>query len=242
MSEWTEHAAWWLDEVVDDPVYLLDVLPLAADLLGQLSGVVLDLGCGEGQVMRAVAAAGSGAGAVIGCDISPVLLTQAKQAGPVVRSRLPQLDWLRTDCVDTAYAVLVLEHLAELSLFAAAARAVRPGGALVVVANHPAFTAATSGPIVDLTDGEFLWRWGDYFVAAPVAMPAGDASITFFHRPLDSLLNAAADAGWCLDRIVEVGLSVAAVAAHPGYAGQEQMPRLLGARWINTQGGRQSRR
>jgi hypothetical protein len=95
---------------------------------------------------------------------------------------------------------------------------------------------------MDPTDGEFLWRWGNYFDAAPVEMPAADASVTFFHRPLHSVLNAAAHAGWCLDRIVEAGLSEAAVAAHPGYAGQEQMPRLLGARWINTQGGRQSRR
>lgn len=236
MDEWIDQADWWLGEVADDPIYQSDVLPLVTDLIGRPDGVVLDLGCGEGQVMRALPIT------VIGCDASPRLLAAASAAGPVVRARLPQLDWLRAESIDTAYAVLVLEHLADLSIFAALARAVRTGGALVLVANHPAFTGATSGPIIDPSDGEFLWRWGEYFDPAPVEMPAGDASITFYHRPLDMLLNAAADAGWRLERMVERGLSSSAVIAHPGYTGQEQMPRLLGARWINTQGGRRFRR
>lgn len=236
MSEWIGYADWWLTEVSADPIYALDVLPLAADLVGEPTGVVVDLGCGEGQTMRALG------GRVIGCDIAMPLLAKAQSSGPVVRCQLPGLDWLRPGSIDTAYAVLVLEHLADLSLFASSARVVRAGGVLVIVVNHPAFTAAASGPIMDPSDGEVLWRWGEYFKQARVEMPAGSGSITFFHRPLDSLLNAAAAAGWQLDRLVETGLSDEAIAAHPGYAGQEQMPRLLGARWINTQGGRHSRR
>jgi hypothetical protein len=103
--------------------------------------------------------------------------------------------------------------------------------------NHPAFTPGDAGPIIDPTDGEFLWRWGTYFAEAEVEMSAGAQQIAFYHRPLASVLNAAADAGWRLDRFVERGFSSAAVASEPGYAGQEQMPRLLGARWVNTQGG-----
>lgn len=231
MSEWIVHADWWLAEVADDPIYQLDVLPLASQLIGDPKGVLIDVGCGEGQMMRHLG------DRVIGCDISQRLLVAAAAAGPVVRCRLPALSWLRSDSLAGAVAVLVLEHLADLDLFASVARVVRPGGMLVLVMNHPAFTAASAGPIVDPADGEFLWRWGDYFAEATVAMPAGEESIAFYHRPLAAILNAAAAAGWMLDRFVERGFSPEAVASEPGYVGQEQMPRLLGARWINTQGG-----
>ncbi len=230
MSEWEDHADWWLGEVADDPIYRLDVLPLAARLLGEGPGTVLDLGCGEGQMMRRLT------DRVIGCDISAPLLRWAHESGPVVRCELPHLDWLRPSAVDSAVAVLVVEHLPGLSLFDAVARVVRPGGTLVVVANHPAFTAADAGPIMDPSDGEILWRWGDYFEESAVAMPAGGSHVTFHHRPLATILNAASEAGWMLESFVEAGFSKAAIATEPGYVGQEQMPRLLGVRWTNTQG------
>ena len=243
MSSWEELASWWLDELDGDPIYRLDVIPLAGELIGEPLGIALDLGCGEGQVMRTLP------GFTVGTDISLDLLRHAVAAGPVVRGRLPRLDWVRSATVEVAYAVLVLEHLADLELFDAAFRIVRPGGHLVVIANHPAFTAADAGPILDQSDGEFLWRWGRYFEKAQIAMrtTAGE-KVAFHHRPLATILNAAADAGWALDRFVETGLSPAAVAVRPGYVGQEQMPRLVGMRWsrpppcvstINTQDRRE---
>jgi SAM-dependent methyltransferase len=234
--EWIDHADWWLGEIADDPIYQLDVLPLAADLIGTSDRLLLDLGCGEGQVMRATR------GRVVGCDISSKLLSRAKSAGPVVQAALPDLSWLKDSTVDLAYAVLVLEHLADEQIFAAASRVVRDGGALVIVMNHPAFTAEGAGPLMDPSDGEMLWRWGKYFEAAACPMETDGAAVTFYHRPLATVLNAAAEAGWMLERVVEVGFSKAAIAAEPGYVGQEQMPRLLGARWMNTQGSRVSHR
>lgn len=225
MADWDHLAHWWLDEIADDPIYRLDVLPLAYDLLDDPAGILLDLGCGEGQAMRALP------GRVVGTDVSQVLLRRAISAGPVVRSRLPTLDWLNSDSIDTAYAVLVLEHLSDLRIFESVIRVVKPGGALVVVLNHPAFTSAGAGPIIDQADGEILWRWGNYFDGSETEMSAGGDSVVFHHRPLGQLVNSAAAAGWALERLIEVGFSPAAIAAQPGYLGQEQMPRLLGLRW-----------
>ncbi len=236
MSEWIQHGEWWLEEIADDAIYGLDVIPLAQDLIGDGRGVVLDLGCGEGQVMRALP------GSVVGCDVSPRLLEDACLAGPVVRANLPDLSWLKTDSVDLAYAVLVLEHLADEDIFASASRVVRRDGSFVLVMNHPAFTADGAGPIMDPSDGEMLWRWGRYFEKEACAMDTRRGAVTFYHRPLATILNTASDAGWVLERFVEVGFSKAAIATEPGYLGQEQMPRLLGARWMNTQGGRGLRR
>jgi SAM-dependent methyltransferase len=236
VTEWLDHAEWWLGEVAADPIYRLDVVPLAVDLLSPVAGPLLDLGCGEGQMMRALDRS------VVGCDIVPRLLQQAREAGPVVCCRLPSLGWAGDGVFGAAYMVLVLEHLPQLDIFAEAARIVKPNGALVVVMNHPAFTPESAGPIVDPTDGEFLWRWGRYFVPAEIGMAAGRRTVSFYHRPLGSILDAAAAAGWMLDRFVEVGFSDAAIAAVPAYRGQEQMPRLLGARWTNTQGSQGFRR
>ncbi len=235
-NEWSDHTEWWLAEIDDDPIYQSDVVPLLERLLVDVPGRLLDLGCGEGQVMALYP------GRVVGCDISPALLRLAARRGPVVRTDLPHLSWLRPGSVDGAYLVLVLEHLAGLEVFETVARVVRPGGTLALVMNHPAFTAVGSGPIVDTTDGEFLWRWGDYFQAGSTLMPAGESDVLFHHRPLATILNEAATAGWNLVELIETGFSEAALAAEPGYLGQERMPRLLGARWTNTQGGRRSHR
>lgn len=229
---WVDHAAWWLEQVGDDVIYELDVVPLALDLIDD-AGTLLDLGCGEGQMMRRLRTR------TIGCDISPVLLNHAKPAGAVARCRLPDLGWIRTNTIDGAFAVLVLEHLPDLDIFEEVARVAKPGGQLVMVMNHPAFTPGGAGPLMDPSDGEFLWRWGNYFDEDETAMQAGVAAVVFHHRPLATILSAAATAGWCLERLIERGFSDAAVAAEPGYEGQQQMPRLLGARWINTQGSGQ---
>lgn len=228
-SDWNHHAGWWLAEV-EDPIYRSDVVPLLDRLVDGIAGTLVDLGCGEGQVMARYP------GRVIGCDISRDLLRRAALRGPVVRAELPDLRWLQTDSIDGAYMVLVIEHLETLAIMEAAARVVRPGGALVLVMNHPAFTAAGSGPIVDESDGEVLWRWGDYFNAGRTVMPTPSGGVAFYHRPLARVLNTAAAAGWMLADFLETGLSKTALATEPGYVGQEQMPRLLGARWMNTQG------
>ncbi len=230
MNEWTEHADWWLDEIREDPIYGLDVIPLLEELMSTVTGRVLDLGCGEGQVMR------RHEGDVVGCDVSLDLLRLTRQ--PVVCAELPDLSWIRKGSFDGAYMVLVLEHLEDLTIFDAVARVVRPGGSLTIVMNHPAFTAEGAGPIMDPTDGEILWRWGSYFDPSASTMPGADSAVTFHHRPLSDVLNAAAAAGWALEEIHERGFSNAAIATRPEYVGQEQMPRLLGARWMNTQGSR----
>ena len=225
MSEWAGDVRWWFDEVAEDAIFDSDVLPLATSLLAGASGTWLDLGCGEGRVMRAIA------GQTIGCDLSLPLL-RACPRGVVVRSRLPDLRWARDGAFAGAYAVLVLEHLADLaSVLQSVHRVVRPGGRLAVVANHPAFTARGSGPVVDVDDGEVLWRWGPYFDAGPAPVRFAGGEVTFHHRSLGEILTTAAEAGWSLERMDERPLSAAAVAAAPGYVGQERLPRLIGLYW-----------
>ncbi|MBP1632304.1 MAG: putative methyltransferase [Acidobacteria bacterium] len=224
-------ADWWVEEVATDPVYADEVIPLALGALQPVAGgLYLELGCGEGEVMRALAGCGA---RVLGCDLSARLARRAARTGPVAVCRLPDLSWVRPGSLDGALAVLVLEHLPDgLGLFVAVAGAVRPGGVLALVSNHPAYTAPGSGPLVDPEDGEVLWRWGPYMEDGASTEPAGGGTVTFHHRPLGVLLTAAAAAGWSLESLVEHGVGEERAAADPLLGAQRQIPRLLAVRWV----------
>jgi SAM-dependent methyltransferase len=224
--EWDRLGEWWIGEVVDDPAYDDDVLPLLLEVFEAPPGPVLDVGCGEGRVMRALGAP------IVGTDAAAALLERACTAGPVVKSRLPGLGWLRPGSLSGSVVVLVLEHIADTPrLFTELHRVAAPGGTLTAVMNHPAFTSQGAGPIVDVTDGEVLWRWGTYFSQGTSEEPAGATKVTFHHRPLGQLLTEAAGAGWGLETLKEQPLSPATVARLPSLVGQEHMPRLAGVRW-----------
>lgn len=223
-------ADWWLAEVEGDPTYREEVLPLLIDLLAPTpEHLYLDVGCGEGQGMRAIGKTG---GRVMGCDLDERLLARAVADGPVVRCRLPSLPWLAGEAVAGTYAVLVLEHLADhATLFAEAFRVTRPGGAFVLVSNHPAFTAPGAGPLIDPSDGEVSWRWGRYLTPGTSVEPAGDLNLTMHHRPLGVVLTDAAAAGWRLMRMEERGAGTAAAERDPLLAAQGHFPRLIGLRF-----------
>ena len=229
-NPWEDLAPWWLDEAASDRAYETDLVPLLLELLPPLEGAsILDIGCGEGRVMRLIGLRGAKA---IGLDLNRSLARVALEYGPVLVGRLPGLDCLRAGSFDAAVAVLVLEHVDDLEvLFAEVARVIRAEGSLIVLMNHPLYTAPESAPIVDSEDGELFWRWGSYLSAGPVVERIGNEAITFYHRPLAEILNAAAGSGWSLERMEERAIEGEALEQLPALAAQTQVPRLLGARW-----------
>lgn len=214
---WTFLTEWWLSEIADDPAYAEVVNPLLLRVLSPQSGhLYLDLGCGEGRVMRTVAESGA---TVHGVDINHDL---AGHAGCAVVADLAATPF-RDDAYDGVCSVLTLEHVADhRRFFAEAARVTKPEGVLAVVINHPVWTAPDSTPISD-SDGEVLWRPGDYFSNGSSEVPAGDSTVVFHHRSMADLFNAAAEAGWNLDHVIE--------QPHHEFEDQAGIPRLLACRW-----------
>jgi SAM-dependent methyltransferase len=208
----------------------LEVRPLLLELLMIGRGqTLLDLGTGTGWVLDEIRSSGA---VGIGVEVNAVLAHAASRFGAVVVGRLPDLSWFVEGSFDAVSAVLVLEHISDLdSLFAESARVTRPGGTLTLVINHPQITAPGSAPVVDPVDGEVFWRWGSYLDSGSTEEPAGDGTVTFHHRTMAELLNAAAAAGWCLERAIETGLSDELVDGDPLLELQQGLPRLLGVRW-----------
>ena len=215
---WNNLAAWWLDEVANDPAYDEIVTPLLLEILRpEAECRYLDLGSGEGRVMRRLATEGVKA---IGLDLNEEFLTVS--AGPAVVAALPWIP-LRDKSLDGVYSVLTLEHVADHeSFFRESARVTRAGGVMALIINHPIWTAPGSTPITDTT-GEVLWRFGEYFSSGSTEVPAGEATVIFNHRTMASLLNAAAEAGWNLEQMIE--------QSHHELEDQEGIPRLLACRW-----------
>ena len=214
---WADLGGWWLTELEEDSSYENVVTPLLMDVLDPKGDRrYLDIGCGEGRVMRSVEAVGA---SVDGLDLNYEL---AARAGNVFVGELPSIA-VRDDSYDGVYCVLTFEHVVDhRSFFAETARVVKDGGVLALIVNHPVWTAPDSSPITDQF-GEVLWRPGEYFSPGSTEMPAGEGSVVFHHRSMAELLSGAVDAGWRLEHMVE--------QPHHEYDDQAGIPRLLAVRW-----------
>ena len=124
-------------------------------LLGNLSGKrVLDLGCGGGQNLVALARAGAHA---IGLDSSQEQLAAAKRLAEhqgvrveVHRGDLADLAFLRAESVDLAFSAYGLSRVEDLNrLFRQVHRVLRQGAPFVFSIEHPLSSileGAPSGP------------------------------------------------------------------------------------------------
>lgn len=218
MSTWSTQEGWWLQELASDAAYEQVVTPLLMEVLEPSPDhIYLDLGCGEGRVMRSLISLGA---STYGLDINEKLVSRAGKYGVVADLRaLP----IRANSVDGIYMVLVLEHISDhRAVLAEAARLTKPGGVLALVANHPVWTAPNSTPITD-AEGEVLWRPGDYFGAGISEIPVPEGTIVFNHRSMSELLNSAAAAGWSLQKMIE--------RPHHDLEDQGGIPRLVACQW-----------
>ena len=229
---WEHHAGWWQAGFTEgaDVEYAEQILPLAGR---HLAGArrVLDVGCGEGQIAR-LAVAG-GAGPVVGVDASAAQIAEARRrdGGPrYLRASATALP-VRAGWFDAAVACLVVEHVDDLDgVLDEVARVLRPGGRFVLFLNHPLFQTPGSGWIDDqvVDPPEQYWRVGKYLIEE-VSIEEVDAGVRlpFFHRPLGRYVNALAERGLYLTRMVEPAPPARFLALAPQYEDAASIPRLL---------------
>ena len=154
---WNTIADWYTELLrTGSPLHAFDRDVLLGCLPDELSGQrVLDLGCGEGTITRALAARGA---RVLGIDSSPRMIEHALAAGDDLptgaRYRVDDgctLATVATDSVDWVTAGLSLNNVPDLDAALAAVRRVLVrGGHLVFTIPHPCFEA----PHATWTDAE----------------------------------------------------------------------------------------
>lgn len=230
---WESHAQWWIDGFTAgaDPEYTEQILPLAAD---ELAGArrVLDVGCGDGQISRLVAAL-DGVQVAVGVDPTWNQISVAAERGgasgfaSAFADELPFAD----DSFDAVVACLVFEHIDEVDrAIAEVARVLQPGGRFCFFLNHPLLQTPESGWIDDqvMEPPEQYWRIGPYLVEAETIEEVElGVHIRFIHRPLSRYVNALAANDLYIERMVEPAPPPGFLALAPEYTEAATVPRLL---------------
>jgi SAM-dependent methyltransferase len=228
---WDEHAQWWIDGFTDgaDPEYVEQIIPLAVE---ELAGChkVLDLGCGDGQIARALAAQGSD---VLGVDPTQLHIDVAIERGGGPRYLLGGATKIPADdeTFDAVVACLVFEHIDQMDeAMTEVARVLKPNGQFSFFLNHPLLQTPGSGWIDDhiIDPPEQYWRIGPYLVETEsIEEVEKDVYIRFIHRPLSRYVNALLANGMMLERMVEPSPPAGFLARAPEYALAHTVPRLL---------------
>lgn len=227
---WEAHAEWWQREFTDgvDPEYTEQIIPLVVEWTAGFERV-LEVGTGEGQVARAIAAQNSAT--VVGIDPTANQIDEAIRRGGGVEYHRAGAELLPFDdaSFDAVVCCLVFEHIDAVDqAIAEVARVLRPGGRFVFCLNHPLLQTPDSGWIDDQILEEQYWRIGPYLIeTARIEEVEKGVFIRFVHRPLSRYVNAMSENGLILERMIEPAPPQGFIDRAPEYSEVTTIPRLL---------------
>ncbi len=228
---WETHADWWIEGFTEgvDAEYEEQILPLAASELGN-ARTILDIGCGDGQISRMMAAVGA---QVVGIDPTwnQIRVAHDRSGGAdylrATASEMPFAD----AAFDAAVACLVFEHIDAVdAAIEEVARVIKPGGRFCFFLNHPLLQTPGSGWIDDhiIDPPEQYWRIGPYLIETEsIEQVELGVYIRFIHRPLSRYINTLAEHGLVLERMLEPAPPPGFLERAPEYPDAATIPRLL---------------
>lgn len=194
-DSWTTNAAAWTRAVREGQIpsrRLATDAAVVEAVMARAPRRVLDVGCGEGWLARALAAHGV---AVTGIDVSPPLVESARALGGGTFAVVDYGDAARDPALlggpyDLAACNFALLAEDVVPLLAALRARLAPGGALVIQTVHP-WTARGDAPYADGWRTETFAGFGDGF----------GAPMPWFYRTLASWVRSLGEAGF---RVAEV--------------------------------------
>ncbi len=170
------------------------MLALLPDVAGKR---VLDAGCGPGVYAEWLVDHGA---EVVGIDVSRRMIELARervgQRAEFIQANLEEpVDFLADASFDLVLSALSVDYVRDLGrLFGECHRVLRDGGHFVFSKEHP-FSDFTQRHLTHYFETEIIgctWRG----FGKPV-------EVRSYRRPLAALLNAVADAGFTIERVVE---------------------------------------
>jgi ubiquinone/menaquinone biosynthesis C-methylase UbiE len=217
-TSWGSVATWYDGMVADDDSYQTQVIaPNLSRLMSLQAGEkVLDLACGTGFFSELFARA-VGAKNVVGVDIGKQLISIAKQKNPEIDFRVSRADDLSSfpaNHFDKIAIVLAIQNIAEVKeMLSQVNRVLRPGGAVYIVMNHPAFRIPKrSGWGFDEATGQQYRRVDGYLHESKeeIDMRPGSSKnenpnqmTVSFHRPIQYYTKLFAATGFVVTRLEE---------------------------------------
>ena len=196
IDSWKKNSTPWVSAIREDEIesrLLVTNQAIIDTVLAQKPGTVLDIGCGEGWLVRALSKKGVSS---LGVDVVPELIEAAEQAGGG-RFKTLSFEALSGERVKETFDVVVcnfslLGNESVARVFQQAPSLLNAGGAIIVQTIHP---------IAGCGEGEYKdgWREGSWLgFSEQFCDPA-----PWYFRTLETWKSLFIENGFSLDKIVE---------------------------------------
>ncbi len=232
-SAWEGEAADWIrwTRTPGHDVFPYYMPAFFSDVVPPPSGLTLEVGCGEGRVMRELAARRH---RVVGLDASPSLLRAAHAAdrAPAYTAGDATALPFANATFDTVVAYNSLQTMTELDdmarALAEAARVMKPTGHLCACVSHP---LTDVGRLAGPSDDSNLTMSGSYFEHQRVDDTVTKDGLTMtFHGwtySIEDYVSAIEDAGLLIERMREPRPDEHQAAARPSLERWRRVPLFL---------------
>lgn len=225
-SQGAQNTSWqpvalWYDELLsgDDTYQTKVILPNLLRLLPPKdrqgsARKILDIACGQGFFSKAYAEGGAD---VLGVDISPDLISFASKNAPnsahFAVAPADNISQAKSDSFDAGFIVLAIQNIKEmLGTLKEVSRAIKSGGAFVIVLNHPCFRIPKKSAWGYDEERAVQYRRIDAYGSASMTeidmAPGADRKdskikTVSFHRPLQDYFKALAASGFVVTGLEE---------------------------------------
>lgn len=248
---WDRNAPFWDDYMGDagNDFHRELVAPVAERLLALHPGeTVLEIACGSGLFARRMAQLGA---QVLATDFSGQFLERAKLRTQAYADRIElqqidatdeaQLLALGERRFDAAVSNMALMDMAAIDpLLSALSRLLKPGGRFVFTIMHPCFNNSGCVRVVEEAeqDGEIVLtyaikvcRYLGLTLTKGLGIRGQPAAHYYFHRPMQTLLNAGFRAGFVVDGFEETAFRESAARPRSlDLANFQEFPMVLAVR------------
>ncbi len=184
--------------------------PIVLSLAGpELTGEVLDLGCGFGSLAKELLQ--RGATNYTGVDASRKMIAFGRALLSDERATFIQDNITHWEYPNTRYDLVVscsvFHYIEDLdALLSKINQSLKPGGQLILSVEHPLFTFFNNSQAIlsynEYTD-KHLWETNDYFDEGPRIHAWMKARVVKFHRSIEEYWRAITGAGFRIESLKE---------------------------------------